>query len=136
LPIINAISALEAELTQRGLRRVGLLGTRIVMASQLYGGLSGIEVVAPTGAHLETTHQEYIAMATAGYATEQQRDLFFAMGKDLCQNQGAEAVILAGTDLFLAFDDAKCGFPVIDSAQVHIDALYRASIQRASTEAQ
>ncbi|MCX6048396.1 MAG: aspartate/glutamate racemase family protein [Chloroflexi bacterium] len=133
LPIINAIATLEAELTQRGLRRVGLLGTRIVMASQLYGGLSNMEVVAPTGANLEATHQAYIAMATAGYATEQQRDLFLAMGRDLCQKQGAEAVILAGTDLFLAFGGVECEFPVIDSAQVHIDALYRASTQGAAT---
>src|ERR671919_148751 len=40
---------------------------------------------------------------------------------------GAEAALLGGTDLFLAFTGRDCGFPVIDCADVHIDAIYRKS---------
>lgn len=127
LPIVNAIPELAAELTRRGLRRVGLIGSRVVMASRVYGALSGLEVVVPPGESFEATHDAYIAMATAGQVTEQQRALFFAVGAELCRAQGAEAVVLAGTDLFLAFEDHDCGFPVIDSAEVHINALLSAS---------
>jgi aspartate racemase len=42
---------------------------------------------------------------------------------------------LGGTDLFLAFEGRDCGFTVIDSARVHIDALYRASLGGASSGA-
>jgi aspartate racemase len=42
--------------------------------------------------------------------------------------QGADAVMLGGTDLFLAFQGQDCGFPVLDCADVHVDALYRRSI--------
>jgi aspartate/glutamate racemase len=41
---------------------------------------------------------------------------------------GAEAVILGGTDLVLAFEGHDCGFPVIDSAEAHVEALYQRSI--------
>jgi hypothetical protein len=41
--------------------------------------------------------------------------------------QGAEAVLLGGTDLFLAFAGQDCGFPVIDCAEIHVEALYRRS---------
>ena len=129
LPIVNVIPELAAELVRRNLRRVGLLGTRIVMESRLYGGVPRIEVVVPQGADLDSTHNEYVALATAGRTTDRQREFFFSAGLDLCRRQGAEAVVLAGTDLFLAFDGHDCGFPVIDSAQVHIDALYRESIK-------
>jgi aspartate racemase len=37
---------------------------------------------------------------------------------------GAEAVLLGGTDL-LAFEGQNCGFPVIDCASIHMDAIYR-----------
>ena len=47
----------------------------------------------------------------------------FSAGAELCSEQGAEAVLLAGTDLFLAFSGATPGFEVIDSAEVHIQAL-------------
>jgi aspartate racemase len=135
LPIINAIPELQAELEYRKLRRVGLLGTRAVMASHLYGSISAIEVVVPEGDSFDATHNEYLAMATAGRASERQREFFFAVGNDLCRRQGAESVVLAGTDLFLAFEGYECGFPVIDSAQIHVNALYRASINGSSKDA-
>jgi aspartate racemase len=66
-------------------------------------------------------------MALAGRVTQAQREVFFSIGRRLCQEQGAEAVLLGGTDLCLAFQDHNCGFPVIDCADVHIDALYKHS---------
>ena len=101
LPVINAIPAIEAALVNRGLRRVGLLGTRVVMQSRLYGGVSALEVVLPQGESFDATHNAYVAMAAAGQADDQQRELLFSVGNDLCQKQGAEAVVLAGTDLIL-----------------------------------
>jgi aspartate racemase len=130
LPVINAIPEIEAALVNRGLRRVGLLGTRVVMQSHLYGGVSAVEVVLPQGESLDATHNAYVAMATAGQADDQQRELLFSVGNDLCRKQGAEAVVLAGTDLFLAFEGRDCGFPTIDCARVHIDALFRESMNR------
>lgn len=130
LPVINAIPEIEAALVNRGLRRVGLLGTRVVMKSRLYGGVSAVEIVLPQGASFDATHNAYVAMAAAGQADDQQRELLFSVGNDLCQKQGAEAVVLAGTDLFLAFEGRECGFPTIDSARVHIDALLRESMKR------
>jgi aspartate racemase len=129
LPIINALPELAAELARRGLSRVGLLGTRAVMRSHLYGAIAAVDVVLPRGDSLEMTHSEYVAMATAGQATDGQRELFFSVGNELCRKQGAEAVVLAGTDLFLAFEGRECGFPTIDSARVHIDALVRESMK-------
>ena len=46
----------------------------------------------------------------------------------MCREQGAEAVMLGGTDLFLAFQGQDCGFPVIDCAGIHIDAIYQWSL--------
>jgi aspartate racemase len=130
LPVINAIPEIEAALVNRGLRRVGLLGTRVVMQSRIYGGVNAVDVVAPQGESFDATHNAYVAMAAAGQADDQQRELLFSVGNDLCGKQGAEAVVLAGTDLFLAFEGRECGFPTIDCARVHIDALIRESMNR------
>lgn len=55
--------------------------------------------------------------------TEVQRQPMFAVGNDLCDYRGADAILLTGTDLFLVFDGQDCGFPVIDGALAQIDAL-------------
>ena len=67
-------------------------------------------------------------MATAGRVTDAQRQTFFAIGQHLCRVQGADAVMLGGTDLFLAFAGQDCGFPVLDCAEIHVEALYRKSV--------
>jgi aspartate racemase len=63
-------------------------------------------------------------MALSGICTDAQRNLFFAQGQRLI-DQGADAVVLAGTDLNLAFDGRDAGYPVIDALNIHIDLLVR-----------
>lgn len=125
LPVLNAIPMLEADFAQRDLKKVGLLGTRMVMESHVYHGVPSVECVIPQGDDLAAVQDNYLAMASAARVTEAQRATFFRVGRDLCEKQGAEAVVLAGTDLFLAFQGQDCGFPVIDAADVHIEAIFR-----------
>ena len=123
LPLVSALTALEQEVARRKLRRVALLGSKVAMESGFYGTLNEVEIVLPQGEDLHTVSDEYFAMAGAQRATATQRELFFTVGADLCAKQNAEVVILAGTDMFLAFAGADPGFEVIDSAEVHIRAL-------------
>jgi aspartate racemase len=127
LPLIKAIAEVDAAIKRRNLKTVGILGTRTVMGTKLYGGISTAAVVLPQGDAFDQVHTNYVDMALAGRVTQAQRDVFFSSGRRLCQEQGAEAVLLGGTDLFLAFADRDCGFPVIDCADVHVDALYERS---------
>jgi aspartate racemase len=123
LPVINIISVLESEFSRRGLQRVGLLGHQISMGSKLFGGISSTEIVVPLAEDFNTVHDEYVKMAATGIADIRQRELLFSIGKSLCEQQGADVVALAGTDLFLAFDGEDCGFAVLDCALLHIDAI-------------
>ena len=126
LPIINVLPALDAALAARGFKTVGVIGTRTVMESRIYGRIGAAALVIPEGGLRDQVHDAYVAMAVAGRVTEAQRAVFVAAGRALCERQGAEAVILGGTDLFLAFegrDDA--GFETIDAVAVHVAAIHR-----------
>jgi len=122
LAIVNAIPAIATELIRQGCRRVGLLGTQMVMESHLYGGLADLAVVTPPPADLMLASRTYMDMASAGAATDAQREALFSIGRDL--GSRADVVLLAGTDLFLAFSGYDCGFSVIDSADIHINAIF------------
>ena len=123
LPLLNAIPAVEAAIRARGLRTIGILGTKLVMETGLYGGISSARIVAPEGDALERVHRSYIEMAQTGRVTEDQRQTFFEAGKWMHRKLGTEAVLLGGTDLFLAIEGQNCGFPVIDCAAIHMDAI-------------
>src|SRR5262249_8707238 len=49
LPILNAIPAVDAAIRRKNLRTIGILGTRTVMESRLYGAISSAKVVLPEG---------------------------------------------------------------------------------------
>ena len=127
LPILNAIPEVDAAIARSKLKKIGVIGTRTVMESRLYGGISSAEIVAPEGAALDQVHAAYSEMATVGRVTDPQRRTFFEAGQHLCRERGAEAIMLGGTDLFLAFVGQESPFPLVDCADIHVDAIYRKS---------
>ncbi|WP_254694449.1 aspartate/glutamate racemase family protein [Alloyangia pacifica] len=132
LPLVSAVAPLDAFFAAEGLRRVGLLGTRVVMRTRLYGQLARTEAVA-LDAETEALGQRYQEMAVAGTCSEADRAAFFDAGRRMVEQMGAEAIVLAGTDLNLAFDGAHDpGYRVIDALDVHVDLLARLATGRAS----
>jgi len=130
LPLLDAIPEIDAAIRQRNLRTIGIIGTRNVMESGLYGGITAARIVRPEGEALDQVHTAYTTMAMSGYVNDAQRRVFFSAGRHLCQARGAEAILLGGTDLFLAFAGQDPGFAVIDCADIHVDTLYRRSSGR------
>jgi aspartate racemase len=65
LPILNAIPEVEAVIRRRNLNTIGILGTRMVMETALYGGIRCARVVLPEGDALEQVHSNYFEMAVA-----------------------------------------------------------------------
>ena len=130
IPVVDALDATRRELLRRAVRTVGVLGTEAAMISNLFGGLEGFDVRVPAAEMLERTDREYVAMARTGRASDAQRAFFVAAGHSLHQ-AGAEVVLLAGTDLFLAFDGLDCGVTTLDCATIHVNALTVVSISGA-----
>jgi aspartate racemase len=77
---------------------------------------------------LDDVHQAYISMATSGFVTENQRSVFSGVIYRLLRDQGAEAILLGGTDLALAINEQTADFPLVDCAGIHADAIARLAI--------
>lgn len=127
LPIIEGPASVRDYLVANGIRRPGILGTKKVMESALYGVLNELEPVIPIGEDLEQANQDYVDMAVAGSATEEQRLRLLAAGEKLMSQQGAEVILLGGTDLSIVYDETT-NIPFIDTAQVHVEAIVAATL--------
>ena len=128
LPVVDMIGAVAAEVAASGFTRLGILGTRTVMASRFYDGLAAATVIAPAEPELTAVHDAYAAMAIAGAITATQRQTFAAAARRLVEGAGAEAIILGGTDLALAFDTRDSVFPLVDCAAVHARMIARSAM--------
>lgn len=125
LPVVDMLQATEAALTRAGLAKVGIIGTQSAMETRLYGTIRSAEILPPAGSELMEVHEAYVAMATAGAVTDAQRATFLKASRSLIAEQGADAIMLGGTDLALVFDGQDYGFNTVDCAAVHIEAIAR-----------
>jgi aspartate racemase len=82
-----------------------------------------VEVIPPATDLLEV-HEAYVAMASAGIATPEHREVFMRAGNALTSTHGCESIMLAGTDLALVFrKDVDPGFDTLDCAEAHAAAI-------------
>ncbi|HEY3815284.1 MAG TPA: aspartate/glutamate racemase family protein [Caulobacteraceae bacterium] len=130
LPLVSGLAPLDAHFVERGIHRIGLLGTRVVMRTRLYGKLAHTEALALDD-EIDVIGQTYQDVAVAGACSPEQQALFLDAGRRLMA-AGAEAVVLAGTDLNLAFDGQTPGYPVIDALDVHVARLADLALDQAS----
>jgi aspartate racemase len=126
LPVIDLVIEVGREISARKFKKLGLIGTRVVMETSFYGAIKEVKIIAPPPNELTAVHEAYVAMASMGTITEAQRQVFFSAGKNLMEKAGVDAVMLAGTDLALAFHQRESGFPTMDCAAIHADAIFRA----------
>ena len=114
LPLVNIIDVAQEEIRSRGYKRVALFGTRFVVNSRLFGMLEGVDVLIPQQA--EVIHSAYMQIVAGETASR------ITLSK-IARELPVDAVVLAGTDLSLAFDEANTDFPHIDCTNVHIHAI-------------
>lgn len=133
LPLVSAVEPLDAFFVAQGIGTVGILGTRVVMRTKLYGQLQRTKAIA-LEEEIEDLGQLYQEMAVAGSCDAATRARFLNAGQRLA-DAGAEAVVLAGTDLNLAFDGQETPYRVIDALDVHVALLADLASGRASLDA-
>jgi aspartate racemase len=128
LPVVDMISEVNHAIAQRGLKHIGILGTRTVMETRFYGRVTSAEVIPPSGEDLGDVHQAYVEMAASGVVTTAQRKVFDTVSQSLIAGSGAEAIMLGGTDLALAFNEKDAPFPLVDCAGIHADAIAKLAL--------
>lgn len=127
LPAVDMITEVNQAVRKTALSRIGILGTRTVMETRFYGGLTTAAIIPPSGRDLIDVHDAYVTMAASGSVTEAQRSVFDRVSRRLL-NDGAQAIMLGGTDLALVYDQQTSEFPLIDCASIHVDAIVRFAV--------
>jgi aspartate racemase len=123
LPVVNIFEPLRQELAARAFRRVAVFGTRFVIESALFGEMSGIDLIQSRPHETDYIHETYVELARTGKGSEEQRRGLTALAHKILRRDGVDAIILAGTDLALLFNDTNTDFPSIDCAALHLRAI-------------
>jgi aspartate racemase len=123
LPFVDLLEETVREIHKRGIERVALFGTRFVIESSLFGHLHGLQVVLPVPGEVEAIHNTYAEIARTGCATIESETRLRRLAHTLCERDHVDAIVLAGTELALAFNDTNTDFPAVNCANIDVDAI-------------
>jgi aspartate racemase len=123
VPLINIMETLGAELRARKLKRVALFGTIYTMQGSLWGQVTDAEIVKPQPDEMTFVGEAYQRLLDTQTPAPGDIERLREIAATLQKRDDIETILLAGTDLTVIFDEATAGFPCIDVARPHIDAI-------------
>lgn len=127
VPMIDIVATIGAGLRARKLRRVALFGTTFTMDGSLWGQLGRhapeVEIVKPQPDEIAFVGKAYQRLLDTQRGDDADTAGLRRIAADLQRRDGVESILLAGTDLAVIFTEDNAGFPAIDVARLHIDAI-------------
>jgi aspartate racemase len=125
LPLLHIADPTGAAIQRRGLRRVGLLGTRFTMEQRFYRErlerLFGLEVLIPSPEGRAVIHRVIYEELCMGRILDDSRTAYRRIGEELVQ-AGAEGIILGCTEISLLLQASDVPVPTFDTTALHAAA--------------
>lgn len=129
LPWLHIAEAVVDEAVRRGFRRLGLTGTRWLVASNVYPAVldrRGLACLLPSDAERQEINRIILEELTYGVCKPEAAAYFqHVIGR--MKDDGADAVVLGCTEIPLLMDDGNSPLPTLDSTRL----LARAALRRA-----
>lgn len=132
IPIISAIDATCDEAKQRGLSRLGLLGTVFTMTNTFFKEpleQRGIKVIVPSNTQIAYIQSKIEAELEHGVVMPDTQADFVSIIEDLRTSSGIEQIALACTELPLILTNENSPVPCLDTMEIHVRALVEALVE-------
>ena len=125
IPFLHIVDPTARAIQRQGLKKVGLLGTRPVMAgthiSSRYEKLFGIGVIVPDETDQQVVDRIIFDELCAGVFTDASKARHLEVMADL-EKRGAQGVILGCTEIPLLVKQAdRPDFPMFDTTGLHVE---------------
>jgi aspartate racemase len=121
IPLIHIAEATAKAIVKQGLKKVGLLGTKMTMEQAFYKdrlAKFGITSIIPEEAQREYIHRTIMTELEKAILKEETRKKYLEIIDSLVQ-KGAEGVILGCTEIPLLIKQSDCKIPVFDTTEIH-----------------
>ena len=126
IPFLHIVDPTASAIRARGLTRVGLLGTKPVMAADFlarrYFEKFGVEIVVPSPAAQDVVDRIIFEELCRSRFSEESKLIYLELLNDL-RSGGAEGVILGCTEIPLLVNQAdRPDLPMFDTTGLHVAA--------------
>ncbi len=125
IPLLHIADATAERIQQRGLARIGLLGTQFTMEGDFYKGRLekkfGLTIIIPSEPERRIVHRVIYDELVVGVINENSREQYRGIIANLIQ-AGVEGIILGCTEIGLLVQQADSQVPLFDTTLIHAEA--------------
>ena len=125
IPLLHIADVTGREIQARGLKRIGLLGTRFTMEQEFYKGKLardfGIDVLIPDEAERRAIHGILYDELCLGAVKDASREVFRKIIGGL-ESRGAQGIVLGCTEIPLIVKQKDYALPLFDTTDLHARA--------------
>ena len=124
IPLLHIAEATGQAIKDKGLKKVGLLGTKFTMEKDFYKALLknkfGIEAIVPTSTERDYIHEIIYAELVQGKFETAAREGYKKVIANL-EKRGAEGVILGCTEIPLLIAPTDVTIPTFNTTKIHAE---------------
>jgi len=132
IPLLHIADATAKEIKLKGLRKVGLLGTKFTMEQDFYKGrlkdVHGIDVLIPGDEERQAVHDILYNELCLGEIRELSREKFQSIIHNLVE-RGAQGIVLGCTEIPLIVRQEDYDIPLYDTTSLHATAAVDFALQ-------
>ena len=121
IPLLHIADATAAQIKEKGINSVGLLGTRYTMEQDFYKSrieMNGIKVIVPNEQEREIINKVIYEELCLGNIQQKSRDYYKKVIQNLVKS-GAKGIILGCTEIGLLVKPDDSDVPLFDTAYIH-----------------
>jgi aspartate racemase len=127
IPLISIVEVTCRAAKKKGLKRVGLFGTRFTMQGRFYSNVldkAGITLILPASEEQAYIHDKYMNELVNGVFLPETREGLLSIVYRLRDEERIDGLILGGTELPLIMRDAgDQGIPFLDTTKLHVESV-------------
>ncbi len=132
VPFLHIADAAAEKIQSKGIKRIGLLGTRFTMEQDFYRGRLvdkyGLEVLIPNGDEREIVHRIIYEELCLGIITPASRKQYIKIMNRLVE-LGAEGIILGCTEIELLIFPGDIPVSLFPTTRIHAEAAVEKAIE-------
>ena len=125
IPMLSIVEETRKNAQERGLKKLGLLGTSFTMESDFFKkpfGDNKMEVIVPEKADQELIHHRLFSEIELGIFKDSREELL-SIVKKMIDKHYIDALILGCTELPLILDKDEFGIPFLNTTAIHAESI-------------
>ena len=130
IPVIHIAEAAYGRIAPKGIKNIGLLGTKYTMQQDFYKSIlidKGLNVIIPDEEDIEFINNVIFNELCCGEINPKSKQKFIEIVEKL-KKKGAEGVILGCTEIVMLISQKDIDIPVFDTTAIHAETAAQMSI--------